>query len=159
MRNSSKNLVSGKDVFDKYNSLGKFNPIKITGKLNKVLYRGIISVLDPVGEGIEAAVKIGTKTGAIKAGTRISKLGGVASNWRYELLNQAIWQGTAAVIAGIDNAADALNSILDKYGLLPSFIKENINITPYEDLNKHLNHQARYWQSAGWQGSKTTSLW
>jgi hypothetical protein len=149
----------GKDVFDKYNSLGKFNPIKITGKLNKVLYRGIISVLDPVGEGIEAAVKIGTKTGAIKAGTRISKLGGVASNWRYELLNQAIWQGTAAVVAGIDNAADALNSVLDEYGLLPSFIKENINITPYKDLNKHLAHQAKYWQSAGWQGSKTTSLW
>ena len=178
----------GADVFDKYNSLSKFNPVKISGKLSKVLYRGIISILDPIGEGIETAVRIGVKTGIIKdaikgrhamgdsllkaanQGRKAAKgakatgaitkgLGGLASNLWYELYNQLVWQGTAAVVAGIDNASDALNSVLDKYGLLPKFVKENIDVIPYEDLNKHLAHQSRYWQSAGWQGSKLTSLW
>jgi len=178
----------GADVFDKYNSLSKFNPVKISGKLSKVFYRGIISILDPIGEGIETAVKIGVKAGTIKdavkgrhamgdsllkaanqgrkaakgakaTGALTGRLGGIASNLKYELYNQLVWQGTAAVVAGIDNASDALNSVLDEYGLLPKFVKENIDVIPYEDLNKHLAHQSRYWQSAGWQGSKLTSLW
>ena len=119
----------------------------------------MISILDPVGEGIETAVKIGMKTGAIKDGAKLARLGGVASNWKYELKNQLIWQGTAAMVATVDNAADALNSVLDEYGLLPEFVKERIDVVPYEDLQKHLAHQSRYWQSAGWQGSKLTSLW
>tara|TARA_R100000664_G_scaffold6532_2_gene11573 strand:+ start:19441 stop:21675 length:2235 start_codon:yes stop_codon:yes gene_type:complete len=149
----------GYDAFEKYNSLSGWNPVKWTGKFSKFLFKGMISVLDPVGEGIETAVKIGTKTGAIKDGTKLSRLGGVASNWKYELKNQAIWQGTAAMLGIVDNAADALNSVLDEYGLLPEFVKERIDVVPYEDLNKHLAHQSRYWQSAGWQGSKLTSLW
>ena len=149
----------GYDVFEKYNSLSGWNPIKWTGKFSKFLFKGMISILDPVGEGIETAVKIGTKTGAIKDGAKLARLGGVASNWRYELTNQVIWQGTAAMVATVDNAADALNSVLDEYGLLPEFVKERIDVVPYEDLNKHLAHQSRYWQSAGWQGSKLTSLW
>lgn len=149
----------GYDVFEKYNSLSGWNPIKWTGKFSKFLFKGMISILDPVGEGIETAVKIGMKTGVIKDGAKLARLGGVASNWRYELMNQAIWQGTAAMVATVDNAADALNSVLDEYGLLPEFVKERIDVVPYEDLNKHLAHQSRYWQSAGWQGSKLTSLW
>ena len=149
----------GYDVFEKYNSLSGWNPIKWTGKFSKFLFKGMISILDPVGEGIETAVKIGTKTGAIKDGAKLARLGGVASNWRYELTNQVIWQGTAAMVATVDNAADALNSVLDEYGLLPEFVKERIDVVPYKDLNKHLAHQSRYWQSAGWQGSKLTSLW
>ena len=149
----------GYDVFEKYNSLSNWNPVKWSGFLSKFLFKGMIAVLDPIGEGIETAVKIGKKTGAIKDGVKLAKLGGVASNWRYELLNQAIWQGTASMVGIVDNAADALNSVLDEYGLLPEFVKERIDVVPYEDLNKHLAHQSRYWQSAGWQGSKLTSLW
>ena len=178
----------GTEFFDRYNNWKWYNPLKATGKLSKVLYRIAISVLDPIGEGVETAVRIGVKSGIVKdaikgrhakgdsfikaanqgrkaakgaqaTGKVTSRLGVLASNWKYELYNQAIWQGTAAVIGGVDNVADALNSVLDKYGLLPDFVKENIDVVPYEDLNKHLEHQARYWQSAGWQGSKLTSLW
>ena len=178
----------GVDVFDKYNSLSKFNPVKVSGKLSKSLYRIFISVLDPIGEGVETAVRIGVKTGIVKdaiqgrhamgdsflrsanqgrkaakgakaTGAVTGRLGGIASNLRYELYNQLAWQGTAAMVATTLNASDALNSVLDKYGLLPKFVKENIDVIPYEDLNKHLAHQSRYWQSAGWQGSKLTSVW
>ena len=70
-------------LFEKYNSLSGWNLLNGLN-LVKFLFKGMISILDPVGEGIETAVKIGTKTGG-KDGAKLARLGGVASNWRYEV--------------------------------------------------------------------------
>jgi len=130
--------------------------IKFAGLLIKML-----RVLDPVGEGIELASKIATKKGVVKAGSFIAKKGTKAgSNIRYELINQAIWQSSAAIVAGVENGAMALNSVLDKYGLFPQALKDaGVEIVPYQDVMKTAADNYRYWQSGAWQASKTTSLW
>ena len=178
----------GYDVFEKYNSLHKHDPRKLGGKAVGKLFKAFVLFADPIGEGIEKAVRIGVRSKVIKdsvsnrhmlgdnvfkalnEGRKVSKAavpvgkftaraGGVATNWYYELKNQVIWQSAAAVVSGIDNVADVLNSVLDEWGLLPEAIKEHIDVIPQEELKAHMQHQARYWQSAGWQGSKLTSLW
>lgn len=130
--------------------------VKFAGLLIKML-----RVLDPVGEGIELASKIATKKGVVKAGSFIAKKGTKAgSNIKYELINQAVWQASAAIVAGVENGAMALNSVLDKYGLFPQALKDaGVEIVPYQDVMKTASDNYRYWQSGAWQASKTTSLW
>ena len=130
--------------------------VKFAGLLIKML-----RVLDPVGEGIELASKIATKKGVVKAGSFIAKKGTKAgSNIKYELINQAVWQASAAIVAGVENGAMALNSVLDKYGLFPQTLKDaGVEIVPYQDVMKTASDNYRYWQSGAWQASKTTSLW
>lgn len=119
-----------------------------------------LRALDPVGEGIELASKIATKTGVAKTGGVVSKYGTKAgSNLFYELKNQIVWQTAAAVIAGVENGAMAFNSVLDKYGLFPQALKDaGVEIVPYQDVMKEAANNYRYWQSKYWQASKTTSL-
>ena len=130
--------------------------VKFAGLLIKML-----RVLDPVGEGIELASKIATKKGVAKAGSFVSKYGTKAgSNLMYELKNQIVWQASAAIVAGVENGAMALNSVLDKYGLFPQTLKDaGVEIVPYQDVMKTASDNYRYWQSGAWQASKTTSLW
>jgi len=178
----------GYDVFEKYNSLHKYDPRKLGGKAVGKLFKTFVLFADPIGEGIERAVRIGVRSNVIKdtvqnrhmlgdnifkalnKGRKLSKLavpvgrftvraGGVATNWKYELTMQALWQMSGAVVSGIYNTADVLNSVLDEWGLLPEAIKEHIDVVPQEELKAHMQHQARYWQSAAWQVSKLTSLW
>ena len=119
-----------------------------------------LRALDPVGEGIELASKIATKTGLAKSGGAVSKYGTKAgSNLLYELKNQIVWQTAAAVIAGVENGAMAFNSVLDKYGLFPQALKDaGVEVVPYQDVMKEAANNYRYWQSKYWQASKTTSL-